>query len=81
MKKPYNKPDVVFESFSLNTSVAANCALEANFSMGACGFEFTDTMTIFIDYTQGCTTIDTNNKYGDLVCYHNPADWNRLFNS
>lgn len=81
MKRVYTKPDVVFESFSLSSSITANCAKEANFSSGQCGFEYTDEMTIFMNSIQGCTFIESDGNWQDRVCYHNPYDWNNLFNS
>lgn len=81
MKRAYNKPNVVFERFSLSSSIAAPCALESNFSSGSCGFEFTDEIIVFVTADQGCNTIDADGNYYDLVCYHNPTELNNLFNS
>ena len=87
MGKIYTKPDIVFESFSLSTSIAAGCEVKTNTPYaGTCGFKF-GAVTVFITGVTGCTYklpferdnwVDEN---GNAFCYHNPSEDSNLFNS
>lgn len=85
MKKPYMKPKIVFESFSMSTSIAAGCdtIIDAP-SAGTCGFEYEGGYGQTIFTKQAGTDVcqlgveDGNNGY----CYHTPTeDSFNLFNS
>lgn len=82
MKKKYEKPIFVFESFSLNTSIAGDCGVKITTpSYGECGMEYGPDY-IFIDATTGCSDeylVDDGSHNG--LCYHVPVDQNKLFNS
>ena len=88
MKKAYTKPEIVFESFSLDTHIAANCEkIVGNHAAGACGIEYGD-LVIFIEGKTGCSTDIgvTKTPAGDDgtydgYCYHVPVDAADMFNS
>lgn len=82
MKKQYTKPEVVFEDFSLSTSIAGNCdRIIGNHAAGQCGLVW-GRKTIFLQRVTGCTTkvVDGSPDY-DFLCYHVPYSTSELFNS
>lgn len=81
MKKTYSKPDILFDSFSLNTSISATCEKPANFQSDVCGYEYTDSIVVFTTEVQGCWSGITwpEDTQFDGICYHNPTDNNNLF--
>lgn len=81
MKREYTKPDILFESFSLSTSIAGNCAVKTFLpSPGACGLPFGSTV-IFTSGVTGCHKKFQNGISYDGVCYDNPLETNNLFRS
>lgn len=83
MKKEYSKPEIMFESFTMSTSIAAGC--ENKFgapSRSTCGYENDDGDTIFVTGIGGACNIMGNeeSKFNGL-CYHVPVETNNLFNS
>ena len=80
MKKTYSKPDIVFESFSLSTSVASNCLIYAPSQPSGIGAIQAGMFTVFQNSTQGCIVQVTTGVW-EGFCYHNPSDFNNLFNS
>lgn len=81
MRKTYSKPDIVFESFSLCSNIAAGCEKIVNFASGTCGvIELTPGITIFSYDMAGCTPDFQTDEY-DGWCYHNPSENNNMFNS
>lgn len=84
MKRAYEKPDIIFEDFSLSTSIALNCEVLANSNSGTCPYVETDgrgnTLNVFTETVTGCVYKPANGDYNGL-CYHNPYDANNLFNS
>ena len=81
MKKVYRAPEIVFESFSLNVSIASDCAVETNAAKGTCGYKMGWDMVIFLDGVPGCLDIVEETEGNDSYCYHNPSDETRLFGS
>ena len=84
MKKAYEKPEIVFENFSLSTNIAAGCEVKTNLPGNkTCGLDFSGVI-IFLDGMTGCTETVTNTG-GDGsyngICYHVPSGKNNLFNS
>lgn len=79
-KKEYTKPQIIFENFSLSTSIAAGCELETNhFSKGeACGYP-TRGGIVFVEGTQ-CNSYPQDGAYNGF-CYHVPHESSNLFNS
>ena len=82
MKKVYRAPEIVFESFSLNVSIAVDCVVEANAAKGTCGYKMGWDTIIFLEGISGCTdVIEEPKNTDDGYCYHNPTDDTRLFGS
>lgn len=80
MKKSYSAPDIVFESFSLSSSIAA-CEVETNFNEGNCGYELYPGFIIFMLGVDGCYMQIESNIYADKICYDNPSGFMNLFSS
>ncbi len=94
MKKKYIKPEILFEDFTLSTSVAS-CATESMIKVMAdntCGFydEYLKVVVV-TDNTGGCATVDSKYKdsyrvaktpgENDGVCYHVPIEAYNMWNS
>lgn len=86
MKKTYVKPEIMFENFSLSTNIAGDCEGPAvgNPARGTCGIPGSGpNMNLFsegIGGTNGCHIISEDSP-NDEFCYHNPTEYNNLFNS
>ena len=83
MKKIYSKPEVVFESFMVSTSIAAGCEVDTDqASRGNCGLKF-GSYILFVSVETGCNFWNEKNpnESADGICYHNPSENNNLFNS
>lgn len=89
MKKNYNKPEIMFEDFSLSNNIAAGCEFEANSAQDMCGYVLGITnQVVFISKETGCTytenvVSDSTGYYyqgANKICYHVP-DASNLFNS
>lgn len=75
MKKEYKKPELLFDSFELSTSIATGCADKIREPINKFG------KVIFTSYLN-CTDVPTTDDeamYG--ICYHNPTDLTRMFTS
>jgi hypothetical protein len=93
MKKAYSKPDIVFEDFSLSTSIAAGCEERPSAFAGStsqpCGVKYAANVYIFTQTMNGCNRkIPEGNVTGNLVdknnnglCYHNPTENYNVFMS
>ena len=88
MKKVYEKPQIMFESFSLSTNIAGDCEYKPSPpTLYKCGLDFADG-TIFLDSMADVCSPQYQMKseggdgaYGNL-CYHVPNDGiNNMFNS
>ena len=81
MKKTYSKPEIVFEDFSLSTSITAGCDLDtpAPSYEENCGYP-TKNGVVFVEGIQACTYKPQGGVYNGF-CYHVPADDANLFNS
>lgn len=77
MKKTYSKPDIVFEDFSLSTSIAAGCEFKANHNDGDCGFKFGGYLVFLDGICKDNPVLDGWNG----ICYHNPSDDKNVFTS
>lgn len=82
MKKTYSQPDILFENFSLSTSIAEVCAVVTHTPQdGTCGVMFGDRM-VFIGNVDGCAIkVADGSPVFNGLCYHVPIDTNALFNS
>ena len=82
MKKTYVKPEVYFESFELNTSIAAGCGVRINSAEGVCNW-IPGVGSIFTEYPT-CTYTADDNVSGNIepdFCYHVPLDSKKVFTS
>ena len=86
MKKKYEKPDILFESFALSQSISAGCEMIAgNAAQYVCpvlvvktpGFDDDDPYIIFGDGPCVSKPVGGN----DSICYHVPTADNNVFNS
>ena len=82
MKRKYTKPDIVFESFSMSTSIAAGCEKRVNFAQEVCAVPTsTPFVNVFVEtYGSLCDTYPSNDQY-DGFCYHIPIESSNFFNS
>jgi hypothetical protein len=89
MKKKYTAPGIIFESFSLSAAVTSNCNYVVNtISLDMCGVQlgnqyvFFDSMS-FCKNGMGFIPVPLPKEAEEFngLCYHNPTDANRLFNS
>lgn len=80
-KKPYQKPEIVYEDFSLTTNIAAGCEVRTDTPAAEqCGVDMGDDFVVFLDSMQGiCNTYRPDDEFG--YCYHVPTPDNNLFNS
>lgn len=87
MKKVYEKPAIVFESFALSENIAANCeSIVGNPSKGTCAVIGTGGIALFDNTVGACVFTPTDMGYEkedeyDGACYHVPTEYNNLFNS
>lgn len=82
MKKEYCKPDIMFESFSLSTDIAAGCGvIIRTFIGGQCGLDMGGEM-LFVGDVQGCIEkVDDDGTSTNGICYHVPTNDTKMFNS
>ena len=88
MKKKYTKPYVMFEDFSLNTSIAGTCeSIVNNSAKGSCAVIGTGGIAMFDEEVLNNACEFTPTGMGgaadqwDGFCYHVPTEYNNLFNS
>ena len=86
MKKAYSKPEIVFENFSLTTSIAGNCEHIYTFARDICSIPDENGlgMNIFSTGVAGTTCVidgSPDSKTYDGFCYHIPTETNNLFTS
>lgn len=80
MKMAYNKPDVIFDSFSLSQSIASPCEIRANHQEGNCGVVFTEAITLFNNGVSPCSWHFEDGEF-DGLCYHVPFEDYNVFAS
>ena len=81
MKKEYTKPDILFESFSLSTSIAASCPRATNTPYAqTCSAKLPGVpVSVFTASINSCV-IKAAGQYNG-ICYDVPTADNSLFNS
>ena len=83
MKKTYNKPVIVFESFTMSTNIASGCENPTNLpSQNDCGIELEGVGMVFATGMTGCSDfpISKDDSFNG-ICYHVPTEGNNLFTS
>ena len=84
MKKVYEKPDIMFESFTMSTNIAAGCRYtNVTHSSGELGCGYNDERAgnkVVFTSEMLCTTTEDDGDYHG-ICYHTPTDTRSLFTS
>ena len=83
-KRLYNKPEIVFEDFSLSTNIALGCDVKTHTPAAEkCGLEVVTGKFVFISELTGCnyTAGVTPEGIYNGICYDVPTESNDLFNS
>lgn len=79
MKKIYSKPEIMFDSFTLTTNIAAGCGHTTGLhSRDICAVDF-GPLKIFS--SQAGNVCDTFIEDDDQYCYHATTEDQALFNS
>lgn len=82
MKKTYSKPEIVFECFSLSTSLIANCEIIIdNQSKNICGYLADNGRFLFTELISGCGFQIDDDEARNGFCYDVPSESYNLFNS
>lgn len=82
MKKAYEAPAILFEDFSLSTSISAGCEKIINPLLYTCGVTYPGIGVIFVEGNTGCVVkMKDTFKTADGYCYHVPTEDKNLFNS
>lgn len=82
MKKTYMAPEILFEDFSLSTSIAAGCEKVITPVLYQCGVNYPGLGIIFTDAAWGCKIkVEDGNSLGGGYCYHIPSESANMFNS
>ncbi len=88
MKKVYTAPQILFESFTMSTSIAAGCAsIVTTFAEGQCAIQGTGGIAVFSSSMFPATCNMTPEGMGGTediwngLCYHVPSEGINMFNS
>lgn len=85
MRRKYEAPEILFEDFSISTSIAGNCEhIIGNQSRGTCGLTGFGPKPIFTsDFPTACKkeVVDGGATGLDGLCYHIPSSDYNIFNS
>lgn len=79
MKKVYEKPKFVFESFALSKNIATECAYTMNFNLEVCWVELESAWGTFKNFQHSpCIPAP---GVDDKICYDNPVEGQNVFSS
>lgn len=83
MKKLYSKPEILFESFTMSTNIAAGCKFINSIPAETiCGYDDGRNGRVFTDGVGGANgCIYTQPDDNDRLCYHVPNEDYDIFNS
>ena len=86
MKKSYQKPQIMFEDFSVSTNIASGCEHIASAAPDLCPVTLpwgSTTKVVFINESMGCKTTpaEKDSDQYNGVCYHVPYESNNVFTS
>ena len=84
MKRAYSTPDIVFDSFSLSSSIAGPCSYDTNTQNQNTCAVIIGNRKVFTSAVLGCrledsTVVDSGIYNG--ICYHVPVNGFNVFNS
>ena len=80
MKKIYSNPEIMFEDFTLNESIAGDCGNKTHTpAQMECGLDFSG-IYIFLENVNGCNFQVKEDGYNGF-CYHVPSAGQNFFNS
>ena len=82
MKKVYEKPEIMYEDFSLSTSIAVGCEVDTPLPTYEenCGYPIRGGV-VFMTGTDCTHPPQTEDGEDNGFCYHVPVESNNLFNS
>lgn len=79
MKLAYEAPEIIYEDFSLSTSIAAGCEFKTQLQAeGVCGYMMEGDVVFAADIS-GCKYTPAEDE--DTICYHNPSDLRNIYTS
>lgn len=79
MKKPYQKPKIYYESFTLSNSISSGCEGIANLAENQCSITVPDLGIEIFTVDLVCQYTPPGND--DTICYHAPTEWNNVYSS
>lgn len=82
MKRTYQKPEILFESFTLSTNIAGDCEIKTDLqSQNGCGVPL-GPLVVFLETVQGCDKkVEADDGLYNGICYHVPSANTNVFNS
>lgn len=78
MKRTYSKPIINFDSFDVQTSIAAGCAVDAEYQSGTCPLIIAG-WAVFVSEVDACKFKSQDGR--DNICYYVPTAENMVFTS
>ena len=80
MKKTYCAPEILFEDFSLSSSISVGCEFKSRNQTKEeeCGYE-TRNGVVFMESISGCKYHEPD--VNDELCYHVPNEYANVFTS
>ena len=82
MKKSYTEPQIVFESFALNSSIAQTCAFNVTTQYNGVGEVMFGNRAVFVNGINACKVkVEDGSPLFNGLCYHVPVAQNSIFNS
>lgn len=85
MKKTYSQPDIMFECFSLSTSIAGDCEVRTKSpSKEQCSLLMDGLGNVFLLGMINCNGTQITDDMSEAMngfCYHVPSENHTLFNS
>ncbi|MCD7807962.1 MAG: hypothetical protein LUH02_01360 [Erysipelotrichaceae bacterium] len=91
MKKKYEKPGLIYESFELNQTIAESCGVTgggnslgtpSHWSKDTCGWSIGGNIVLWGSASNGCNDIVENDDGApDGMCYNNPSPGQTIFSS
>lgn len=82
MKKNYEKPEIMFDSFELSQSIAGGCELiQTNQAEKSCPINIPDFGPGYTWFADLLTCYATPPGPNDSICYHVPSDAYNVYSS